>query len=154
VLDVIPQSTTLGSAIQLLESPYFPLVLAPSLPLSLVPVLVPVPSFSDSECVLLPLLVAFPYLLQQLLQQRQRGFWHVHRFLRRVQMMAEQAITWRVMYLSVEDWPDRGSVMVPSLEKALMGITRMLGSSLEVNLLFGIFAALLRHIILVPVMRH
>jgi hypothetical protein len=69
-------------------------------------------------------------------------------------MMAEQAITWRVMYLSVEDWLDRGSVMVPSLEKALMGITRTLGSSLEVNLLFGIFAALLRHIILVPVMGH
>jgi hypothetical protein len=44
--------------------------------------------------------------------------------------------------------------MVPSLEKALMGITRTLGSSLEVNLLFGIFAALLRHIILVPVMGH
>jgi hypothetical protein len=57
------------------------------------------------------------------------------------------------MYLSVEDWRDTGSVKVPSLEKALMGITRTLGSSLEVNLLFGIFA-LWRHIILVPVMGH
>jgi len=57
------------------------------------------------------------------------------------------------MYLSVEDWRDTGSVKVPSLEKALMGITRTLGFSLEVNLLFGSFASW-RHIILVPVMGH
>jgi hypothetical protein len=67
-------------------------------------------------------------------------------------MMAEQVITWRVMYLSAEDSNDTGWEMLLLLEKASMGIRRTLGSSLGVSSLFGIFAVSLRRIILVPVM--
>jgi hypothetical protein len=59
------------------------------------------------------------------------------------------------MYSSVEDLNDMEWVMLLSLlGKAWMEIVRTLGSLLEASSLFGIFAASLQHIILVPVIGH